>query len=159
MFFYRSHSLIRRFFYFILIMVPLQETIAYEDADGALLRLYDRIKGPGDNVDNIMLAHSLRPHTMEGHMGIYKYVLHHSRNTVAKWFVEVIGIFTSILNECNYCIEHHFAGMTRLLNDDARSEAIRAALESSDWADVFVAKEIAALEYVRKLYPKQVRGP
>ena len=127
------------------------KTIAYEDADGSLLRLYDRIKGPGDNVDNIMLAHSLRPHTMEGHMCIYKYVLHHSRNTVAKWFVEAIGIFTSVLNQCNYCIEHHFAGMTRLLNDDARSEAIRAALESSDWADVFVAKEIAALEYVRKL--------
>ena len=127
------------------------KTVAYEDAVGQLLKLYDRIKGPGDNVDNIMLAHSLRPHTMEGHMALYKHVLHHSRNTVAKWFLEVIGIYTSILNECDYCIEHHYAGMTRMLNDDKRSKAIRAALEASDWTTVFVPKEAAALDYVRKL--------
>ena len=52
-------------------------TIAYDAASGTLLKLYDRIKGPGGNVDNIMLAHSLRPHTLEGHMSLYKYVLHH----------------------------------------------------------------------------------
>jgi len=39
-------------------------TISYEAAEGALKKLYDRIKGPDNNVDNIMLAHSLRPHTM-----------------------------------------------------------------------------------------------
>jgi hypothetical protein len=50
--------------------------------------LYDRIKGPADNVDNIMMAHSLRPHSMEGHMVLYKHVLHHSSNTVEKWFLE-----------------------------------------------------------------------
>ncbi len=127
------------------------KTVAYEDAVGQLLKLYDRIKGPGDNVDNIMLAHSLRPHTMEGHMALYKHVLHHSRNTVAKWFLEVIGIYTSILNECDYCIEHHYAGMTRMLNDDKRSKAIRAALDASDWSTAFVPKEAAALDYVRKL--------
>ena len=127
------------------------KTVAYEDAVGQLLKLYDRIKGPDDNVDNIMLAHSLRPHTMEGHMALYKHVLHHSRNTVAKWFLEVIGIYTSILNKCDYCVEHHYAGLTRMLNDDKRSKAIRAALEASDWSTAFVPKEAAALDYVRKL--------
>ena len=127
------------------------KTIDYDDAVGSLRRLYDRIKSPDDNVDNILLAHSLRPHTLEGHMALYKYVLHHPHNTVPKWFLEVIGIYTSILNECHYCIEHHYAGMTRLLGDEARSQAIRAALESSDRAAVFVPKETAALEYVHKL--------
>ena len=42
------------------------ETIAYEDADAKLKPLYDRIKGPDNNVDNIMMMHSLRPHSMEG---------------------------------------------------------------------------------------------
>ena len=54
-------------------------TIPYLEATGALKVLYDRIKGPDNNVDNIMLAHSLRPHSMEGHMAIYKYVLHHPK--------------------------------------------------------------------------------
>ena len=35
------------------------KTVAYEDAVGQPLKLYDRIKGPDDNVDNIMLAHSV----------------------------------------------------------------------------------------------------
>ena len=44
------------------------KTITFADATGRLRQLYERVTGPGDNVDNIMLAHSLRPHSMEGHM-------------------------------------------------------------------------------------------
>ena len=53
------------------------KTIPYESSSGYLRTLYDRVKGPDNNVDNIMMAHSLRPHTMDGHMVIYKNVLHH----------------------------------------------------------------------------------
>ena len=106
------------------------KTVAYDEAEGRLKRLYDRVKGPDDNVDNIMMLHSLRPHTMEGHMAIYKYVLHHSGNTTPKWFLETIGVWVSMLNDCSYCVEHHFAGLRRLLKDDARAGAIRAAFES-----------------------------
>ena len=127
------------------------KTIPYEDADGALLKLYDRVKGPNNNIDNIMLAHSLRPHSMNGHMTLYKNVLHHSRNTIDKWLLEMIGVYTSMLNQCHYCIEHHFTGMKHLLNDDARADSIRNALGSKNWAEVFEAKIIAALVYVGKL--------
>ena len=73
-------------------------SIPYEDATGSLKRLYDRVKGPENNVDNIMLAHSLRPHTMEGHMTIYKYVLHHPRNQLPKWYLVAFGVYISQLN-------------------------------------------------------------
>lgn len=126
-------------------------TISYEDAEGALRRLYDRIKGPDNNVDNIMMAHSLRPHTLEGHMALYKYVLHHPRNTVPKWYLETIGVYVSLLNECHYCVDHHYAGLLRLLDDDARGTQIRAALDASDPAEAFEGKELAGLEYARKL--------
>lgn len=126
-------------------------TISYEDAEGALKRLYDRIKGLDNNVDNIMMAHSLRPHSLEGHMAIYKYVLHHPRNTVPKWYLETIGVYVSLLNECRYCVDHHYAGLLRLLDDDARGTQIRAALDASDPAAAFEGKELAGLEYARKL--------
>ncbi|MCP5054778.1 MAG: peroxidase-related enzyme [bacterium] len=137
------------------------KTVAYEEAEGKLLKLYDRVKGPENNVDNIMLAHSLRPHTMEGHMAVYKYVLHHPRNTIGKWFLETIGVYTSMLNNCDYCVEHHYTGMTRLLKDQARSQAIRSALESGNGSGVFDEKESAALEYVRQLTkkPAEIRQP
>lgn len=127
------------------------KTISYDDAKGKLRQLYDRIKGPDNNVDNIMLAHSLRPHTMEGHMTLYKYVLHHPRNTLSKVYLETIGVYVSSLNDCEYCLEHHFAGMARLIGDDERSAEIRRALESAHPSEAFVGAELAGLEYSAKL--------
>lgn len=127
------------------------ETISYDDATGTLKELYDRIKGPDNNIDNIMLAHSLRPHSMEGHMALYKYVLHHPRNALPKSYLETIGVYVSLLNKCRYCIDHHYAGLLRLLQNDQRGAEIRAALDANDPAAAFDGKELAGLQYAEKL--------
>ena len=126
--------------------------VPYTRASGRLKDLYDRVKGPDDNVDNIMLAHSLRPHSMEGHMALYKNVLHHTSNTVPKWFLECIGVWVSILNRCDYCVEHHYAGMKRLMGDDDKAKKIRKALDDSapDKAPLD-RMQIAALDYADAL--------
>lgn len=127
------------------------KTVAYEDATGRLKTLYDRIVGPNGNVDNIMMAHSLRPHSMEGHMHLYKYVLHHSANKVPKHFLETIGVLVSLLNGCSYCVEHHFQGLRRLLGDDERANAIRGALENGQPGEAFDDRHAAALAYATAL--------
>jgi len=127
------------------------KTIACDKASGKLKKLYDRIKGPDDNIDNIMLAHSLRPHTMEGHMAVYKYVLHHSANTLSRSYLETIGVYVSLLNSCEYCVEHHFAGLVRLLQDGKRANDVRRALEDNQPARVFEGKELAGLKYAARL--------
>ncbi len=128
------------------------ETIPFEAATGRLKRLYDRVTGPGGNVDNIMMIHSLRPHSMEGHMALYKNVLHHSGNTLPKWFLEVLGVWVSALNGCEYCVEHHFAGLKRLLGDDRRAAAIRAAIDARDPGKAGLEpRQVAAMGYARKL--------
>lgn len=127
-------------------------TVPFDAATGKLRRLYERIAGPGDNVDNIMMAHSLRPHTMEGHMALYKYVLHHSGNTVPKWFLEALGVWVSGLNGCDYCEAHHFAGMARLLGDAAKAEALRRAFAARDIdAAPLDPAQKAALRFAEKL--------
>ncbi len=135
------------------------DTVSYAAAEGRLRKLYDRVKGPDNNVDNIMMSHSLRPHSMEGHMALYKAVLHHGGNTVPMWFLETIGIRVSLLNRCAYCVNHHFRGLERLLGDAARFTAIRAALDSGEIdSGPFEDKEKRALEYVEVLTrdPKSV---
>jgi len=107
-------------------------TIAYGDATGRLKTLYDRIKGPENNVDNIMMAHSLRPHSMEGHMALYKYTLHHPGNTLPKWFLELVGVLVSRLNRCAYCVDHHESGLRRLLADDERFDLMISGLGEAD---------------------------
>lgn len=132
--------------------MPWIETVSYEDAKGKLKKLYDRVKGPDNNVDNIMMMHSLRPHSMEGHMAIYKYVVHHTGNTVPKWFLETLGVWVSSLNKCNYCVDHHFAGLTRLLADEVKSAGIRKAIDNRDIASApLEAKEKLAMAYAEQL--------
>lgn len=127
------------------------KTISYAEATGKLKKLYDRVKGPDDNVDNIMMAHSLRPHSMEAHMAIYKRVLHHTSNTLDKAFLEAIGVYVSILNNCSYCVEHHYAGMARLIGDEERAMEIRAALEISVPKNAFDKKHSLMLKYAKYL--------
>ncbi|NRB19864.1 MAG: peroxidase-related enzyme [Rhodobacteraceae bacterium] len=128
------------------------KTIPYTDAVGKLKMLYDRVKGPDDNVDNIMMMHSLRPHSMEGHMAIYKYVLHHTGNTVPKWFLETLGVWVSRLNDCDYCVEHHFSGLKRLLQDDAKADALRAAIETRNISSAPLDEgQRLAMDYARQL--------
>jgi uncharacterized peroxidase-related enzyme len=123
------------------------ETVSVAAARGKLRELYERVLRPDGDVDNILKLHSLRPHTLEAHMAIYKRVLHHSGNTLPKWLLEAIGVYVSLLNGCSYCVEHHAAGLARLLGDPNRAETMRKALAESRFPDAFSARERAALDY------------
>jgi uncharacterized peroxidase-related enzyme len=128
------------------------EIIPYADADDRLKAQYDRLGGAGAVVDNVIAVHSLRPHTMAGHMALYREVLHSTHNSVPKWFLEALGVWVSVLNGCHYCEAHHFRGMKRLLRDDARAAALCAAFRAGDLAAAPVtAAERTALGYARTL--------
>lgn len=122
-----------------------------QEASGDLADIYRRSAGPGGQVDQILQAHSLRPYTLRGHMALYRSVLHHHAKQVEAWFLEALGVLVSRLNRCDYCDDHHDAGMVRLLADDARAEQVRAAFASGDHANAFNTRECAALQYAEKL--------
>jgi len=126
-------------------MIPLEE------ATGALSSAYQKVRTPHGTVDNVMKAHSLRPHTMEGHVSLYRSVLHNPDNTLPFWFLEVVASYVSILNRCDYSLTHHFANARRLIRDKARSDAIRAALDAHAPEQAFSGKEAALLVYAGKL--------
>ena len=126
------------------------KVISFEEATGKLKRLYTKVTGPNNNVDNIMMVHGLRPHTMTGHMALYKNVLHNSNNTLPKWFLETIGVYVSILNSCDYCINHHFEGLKRLIDDAEKSDQIKFDLEK-DNSPFTEEKYNTALAYSKKL--------
>ncbi len=125
--------------------------ISYEQADGYLKKLYDRVKGPNNNVDNVLSVHSIRPHTLVGHMGMYKNVLHHSGNSLPKWYLETIGVYVSHLNKCDYCVDHHFAGLKRLLQDDEKANKIRDSLITDLTSFIFKTSHLEGLKYAKKL--------
>ncbi len=126
-------------------------TIAFDKAEGKLKNLYKRVKGPNNTIDNVLKIHSLRPHTLEGHMVLYKAVLHHSGNTLPKWYLETLGCLVSFLNHCNYCFEHHFAGLQRLLNDQQASKKIKEAITCNKLDNVLDERLAQGALYAKKL--------
>lgn len=80
----------------------------------------------------------------------YKYVLHHPKNTIDKWFLECIGVYVSLLNECHYCVDHHFSGMVRLIGNNEKSDGIKAELISRVHS-LLDSKQQSALDYVKLL--------
>lgn len=127
------------------------KTISFEEATGKLKRLYNRVKGPNNNIDNVLKIHSLRPHTLNGHMVLYKSVLHNDGNTFPKWYLEVLGTYVSKLNQCEYCYDHHAQGIKKNLKDDAKFELILSAIDSETFEDVLSSKMIAGCNYARLL--------
>ena len=122
-----------------------------EEASPVLKEMLDKVRTPHGTVDNVMRVHGLRPQTMQGHLVLYKSVLHNKDNTLPFWFLEVAACCTSIVNKCAYSLEHHFMNVRRLLDDDKRAFAVKAALEAGRPEDAFSGKELALLRYVAKL--------
>ena len=127
------------------------DVIEYKEATPKLKKIYDRVKGPNDTVDNVLKVHSLRPHSLEGHMALYKNVLHNANNQLPKWYLEAIGIFVSFLNKCDYCVQHHFEGYRRLIQDSAKAENLRDAIKNNALETFFDTKFLEGMNYVEML--------
>jgi uncharacterized peroxidase-related enzyme len=126
-------------------MVPVAE------ATGTLKEMYEKVKTPHGTVDNVMRAHSLRPHTMDGHVVLYRSVLHHPGNTLPLWFLECIAVVTSLANRCDYSLAHHWSNARKLIADEARAATVIDALRSGQPQQAFAGKELALIRYAEKL--------
>jgi uncharacterized peroxidase-related enzyme len=125
--------------------------VPVEEATGTLAEMYAKVKTPHGTVDNVMRAHSLRPHTMEGHVVLYRSVLHNPENTLPFWFLEVVASYVSMANRCDYSLTHHWANARRLIGDPARADAVHAALRAERPEGAFSGKQLALLRYAHKL--------
>ncbi len=122
-----------------------------EDADPVLREVLDVARTPHGTVDNVMRVHSLRPNTMRGHVTLYRAALHDEANTIPTWLQETISSYVSILNNCSYSLANHWANARHLIADEARADAIEAALHADKPEHVFSGRELALLRYSRKL--------
>jgi uncharacterized peroxidase-related enzyme len=127
------------------------KVIEPEDADDALARAYEQARSPHGTVDNVMKVHSLRPRTMDGHLALYRSVLHDEDIVLPLWFLETVAAYVSMINRCGYALSHHFRNARRLMDDEARARAVYAALDAGQPEQAFDGKELALLRYAAKL--------
>ena len=131
--------------------------IPFEKADSSLKKIYNRIKGPNNKIDNILMVHSLRPHTLTGHMSLYKNVLHNTNNTLPTWYLEALGVYVSFLNQCDYCVDHHFAGLQKLWNDPEKSKEFYKALKQNSIETFFDKKWSMGFTYANLLSKNPIK--
>jgi len=131
------------------------DIIKPEEANIKLKNTYERYFGNKNNIDTVMLVHSLRPNTLKGHMELYRNTLHNIENELPKWFLEFIGVYTSFLNKCNYCFEHHSTNILHLIEDKSLVIKRIVQLENDKFtSELFSEKEIELLNYAKKLTVK-----
>lgn len=125
--------------------------IADDAADADLSDALEGARTPHGTVDNVLRVHSLRPNTMRGHMLLYKAALHDDANTLPMWLQETIASYVSVLNECDYSYANHWANARHLIADEARADAIEAAMRARRLGDIFKGRELALMRYAEKL--------
>ncbi|GER00851.1 hypothetical protein JCM17845_14740 [Iodidimonas gelatinilytica] len=134
-------------------------TIKPDEASGELKSLYEDAEAEDGIVDGLLMAHALRPHTLAGHMALYRSIFHHPGNKLPSWILDVVGVYTSLVNGCPYCVEYCYAALREQLDDDDRAAQIRTALEAGLPQTALAEKYVAAAYYAEKLArsPRAVR--
>lgn len=122
-----------------------------DDADPDLLEALELARTPHGTVDNVMRVHSLRPNTLRAHVALYRAALHDERNTLPAWFQETVASYVSMLNNCPYSLDNHWANACHLIGDRQRAGQIHQALKADVPQTVFEGAELAMLHYTRKL--------
>ncbi len=86
------------------IQVIDEEDAARDPEQARLLRLYQScIDGETGTVDNILKVHSLRPETLDGHLRLYRAVMHpRSVSGLSGREREILGVVVSVYNGCHY---------------------------------------------------------
>jgi len=131
--------------------MPWIRVIDPPEAAGLLRTLYEQIRTVDGHVDQILKVHSLRPRTLRAHLSIYKAVLHIPGIALSPREREIVGVCVSLMNGCDYCVEHHRAALARHVGDAGLAARLTSAAAGEDEAELLTRREEALCRYARKL--------
>jgi uncharacterized peroxidase-related enzyme len=78
-------------------------------------------------------------------------VLHNPDISLSPRERELIGVYVSALNDCDYCVVHHRAGLARILSDERLAEELARACIAEEEGDARTDRERAMCAYARRL--------
>lgn len=122
------------------------KVISYDEATGKLKEIYDELILKRGKLAGVHQIQSLRPESIKAHMNLYMEIMY-SHSELSRAERELIGIVVSIVNGCNYCINHHAEALNHYWKNDKKIEK----LIKEDTAEILTIKEIAITEFAKNL--------
>jgi uncharacterized peroxidase-related enzyme len=126
----------------------INETDASDEL-AALYSKYGRRTDEGQKaVDDILKAHSVNPNAIAAHVELAVHAMH-GESPLSRIEREIIGVVVSLVNGCEYCLNHHANALDRLLPDDRK--AIVEPLATDGDTEGLTAREAAIAKYAQKI--------
>lgn len=91
---------------------PWIKVIKPEESKGVLKETYKSIRKKRGKIANIHMVHSLNPKSLDAHMNLYMCLMF-GKSPLSRRERELLGVATSVINNCKYCIEHHSDALSR----------------------------------------------
>jgi uncharacterized peroxidase-related enzyme len=108
--------------------------IDYEESTGQLRDEYDNIIKRRGKLSNIMKVHSLNPKAMRYHMDFYVSILF-SNHKITREERELVATAVSVLNKCDYCINHHAEALNFYWKDKKKIKKFINDLNSIEFSN------------------------
>lgn len=110
---------------------PWIRVIRPPQAEGRLKEIYDDIREKRGKIAEIHIIHSLHPESLLAHMDLYL-TLMFGRSPLHRRERELLGVATSAVNACDYCVAHHSDALARY---EKRQAYIRKVQQRA-WEDL-----------------------
>ncbi len=110
------------------------KTITPDQADGELKKIYDNLLETRGKVAEIHKIQSLNPEALVAHMDLYMVVMF-GKSPLKRAEREMLGVVTSAVNRCEYCVNHHVQALLAYWKDEHKTDLLvndREALNLSD---------------------------
>jgi uncharacterized peroxidase-related enzyme len=98
-------------------------TIAYDEATGRLLEIYDELIKKRGKIAEVHKIQSLRPESIVKHMDLYLEIMF-SQSELSRAEREMMAVVVSATNGCSYCKAHHQAAFRHYVKDELKITAI-----------------------------------
>lgn len=126
--------------------MPFIRVIEETDAQGKLKEVYENITSSRGKLSNIMKIHSLNPDAMDKHMEFYKAIMF-GKSDISREVKEMIAVVVSVVNKCDYCINHHAEALNYYWKDKEKLQKF-----IKDYKSIELSPEInLILDYAYKL--------
>ena len=111
------------------------DIIDYENADESLRVVYDELIEKRGKLAEVHKAQSLNPESIMLHMNLYMHIMF-GDSPLKRYQREMIGVITSVANDCEYCQSHHGVALNHFWKDEHKVEQLRLNFKKVDLNEV-----------------------